>query len=249
MADRPALDAVIFDAGGTLVRLDFEWISGMLAALGCGIPVEELRRGEVQGRRLYDMAALTPPGAGHGASAGIVGAMAPVEAYWAGMLHAAGCPFELLEEAVARMHARQASEHFLWAKPVEGARETLDAMPGMGLRIACVSNSDGRAEEHLVRFGMREGLEFVIDSGIVGVEKPDPGIFHLALERLGVAAGRALYVGDIRSVDEDGSRAAGMPFVLLDPYGDYADPSIASIATIRDLPHFIRETYRTPPPE
>ena len=41
---RGALEAVVFDAGGTLVRLDFEWMAGALAALGLRTDVAGLRR-------------------------------------------------------------------------------------------------------------------------------------------------------------------------------------------------------------
>jgi putative hydrolase of the HAD superfamily len=111
------------------------------------------------------------------------------------------------------------------------------------LRAACVSNSDGRAEAHLERFGLREGLEFVVDSALVGVEKPDPRIFRIALDRMGIPAGRALYVGDIRAGDEVGSRAAGMHFVLLDPFGDYASDGVAAIPDIERLPRYVSEHF------
>jgi putative hydrolase of the HAD superfamily len=247
--ERLPLDAVIFDAGGTLVRLDFEWIAGMLAGLGVVTSAAALRHGEVHGRRMYDAAATgaheLPPGALHPP----LGSAAPVGAYWGGMLLAAGCPAELVSEGVARMDTRQRSDALLWAKPMEGAREALDALAPMGLRVACVSNSDGRAEAHLVRYGVREGLEFVIDSQVVGIEKPDPRIFQLALDRLAVRPERALYVGDILSVDERGSRAAGMRFVLLDPEGDYAGNGTASIPTIAQLPRYIAETFLAPASE
>ena len=61
MADLPLLEAVVFDAGGTLVRIDFEWLSAMLAELGVAASVEGLRRAEVRGRRMYDLAARSPP--------------------------------------------------------------------------------------------------------------------------------------------------------------------------------------------
>ena len=245
MDDRLPLDAVIFDAGGTLVRLDFEWIAGMLGELGVRTTADALRRGEVDGRRLYDAAATGVLNLSPSAPHPPLGSTAPVEAYWGGMLRAVGCPPGLVDDGLARMHARQRSDAFLWAKPMEGARGALDALLPLGLRIACVSNSDGRAEAHLVRFGVREGLEFVIDSQDVGIEKPDPRIFALALERLAVDPDRALYVGDIRSVDETGSRSAGMQFVLLDPYGDYAGPGTAGIPTIADLPRYVAGTFRT----
>ena len=58
---RPELEAVVFDAGGTLVRLDFEWMSEMLAGLGFPASVDDLRRAEVHGRRRYDALAGSTP--------------------------------------------------------------------------------------------------------------------------------------------------------------------------------------------
>jgi HAD superfamily hydrolase (TIGR01509 family) len=124
----------------------------------------------------------------------------------------------------------------IWGKPNEGARKTLDALVRLGVRRAVVSNSDGRAERHLIDCGVRDGIELVVDSQVVGVEKPDPRIFRIALEALGVAAERALFVGDIRSVDEAGARAAGVHFVLIDPFGDYAAPGTPAISGIGELP-------------
>jgi FMN phosphatase YigB (HAD superfamily) len=51
----------------------------------------------------------------------------------------------------------------------------------------------------------------------VGVEKPDPRIFRIALERAQVEPDDAVYVGDLYSVDVIGARAVGMDAVLLDP--------------------------------
>jgi FMN phosphatase YigB (HAD superfamily) len=111
-----------------------------------------------------------------------------------------------------------------------------------------VSNSDGRAEDHLVATGVRDGLEFVVDSQLVGIEKPDPRIFRLALERMGVPAARALYVGDLRSIDREGAHAAGLECVLIDPFGDYADARSPSIESIADLPAWVRAHHSIPRP-
>ena len=59
------------------------------------------------------------------------------------------------------------------------------ALQAVGLRVAVVSNSDGRAERHLENADMLRGIEFVVDSHLVGIEKPDPAIFAVALGRLG----------------------------------------------------------------
>ena len=75
-----------------------------------------------------------------------------------------------------------------------------------------------RASHPEARARAKEGL-FVIDSAVVGVEKPDPRIFELAVRQAGVAAHEAAYVGDLYSVDVLGARAAGLHPILLDPRG------------------------------
>ena len=54
MPERARLEAVLLDAGGTLVRLDFEWMAETVSALGAPVSAEALRRAEVEGRRRYD---------------------------------------------------------------------------------------------------------------------------------------------------------------------------------------------------
>lgn len=243
---RPPLEAVLFDAGGTLVRIDYEWVSAMLGELGVSASAEAVRRAEVRGRRQYDRAASRPrvlaPGEPHPA----LGSVAPIEAYWSGMLEGAGCRHPLLEEAVARMHERQRPPSLLWSRPLEGAAEAVAGVRALGLRAACVSNSDGRAEHHLVTCGVRDGLEFVVDSQVVGVEKPDPRIFAIALSRMRIAAERALYVGDIRSIDEAGALAAGMRVAILDPFGDYVPEDRHGIPAIDRLPEYVAAHFDTP---
>ena len=236
----------MFDAGGTLVRLDFEWISTMLDELGVAVTPADLRRCELRGRRMYDAVATRPLAPGETPEDAFASTTGPGHAYLAGMLEAAGVRHPVLEEALARMQVRQQPDTYLWGRPVEGAREALDALPALGVRLCCVSNADGRAERLLELCGVRAGLEFVIDSHLVGFEKPDPRIFALALARLGVEAERALYVGDIRSVDEAGAHAARMHFVLIDPFGDYGANGSHRIAGIDELPTFVARTFTTP---
>ncbi len=246
-AARPEVEAVVFDAGGTLVRLDFEWMSGMLAGLGVTTTADELRAAELAGRRRYDAHAAREPRTPATGPHPVLGSVGPGESYFAGMLEAVGVRHPVLEEALERIRERRSPPHYLWARPMEGARHALDALARLGVRAACVSNSDGRAEQHLVDCGMRDGLEFVVDSQLVGVEKPDPRIFRLALERLAVAPARAVYVGDIRSVDEAGARAAGMHFVLVDPSGGYAAPGSPAIRGLDELPALLASRFALVP--
>lgn len=242
MTARPRLDAVLFDAGGTLVRLDFEWMSALLAERGLEVPVGRLRHAEVEGRRRYDGSRGGP--ARPGAPVPPLGSAGDTNAYFGGTLEAAGVPGDRIAELLERFERRHA-EVGLWARPAEGAREAIDAVRALGVRAAVVSNSDGRAERHLIDCGVREGLEFVVDSHVVGFEKPDARIFGVALERMGIAAARALYVGDIVAVDVHGARAAGMPVVLLDPHGDYAPPGVPAIPGIAALPEWITRNFAT----
>jgi putative hydrolase of the HAD superfamily len=234
---RPRLDAVVFDAGGTLIRLDFEWMAEDLAAHGFATDAATLRVAELHGRRAYD--ASSRPADGRARVRG------DVRAYFRGTLEGAGAPAAMWEGAVERWLAREHGQG-LWCRPMEGAREAVDGVRALGLRAAVVSNSDGRAERHLTRAGMMQGIEFVVDSQVVGIEKPDPAIFAVALERLGTAPDRTLYVGDIRSVDEAGAAAAGMRFVLLDPSGAYAAPGAPRVAGMHELNEWLESTFEVP---
>jgi putative hydrolase of the HAD superfamily len=241
MAERPPLQAVIFDAGGTLVRLDFEWMGGVLRALGHAVDPVALRRAEVAGRRAFEAALDDPRPVAAAARTG-EGERSDAGRYFRAILEAVGVPPARVGPALERWLERQAGPG-LWTRPAEDARACLDALTRLGLRLACVSNSDGRAEEHLAACDLRRGLEFVVDSHHVGIAKPAAGIFRVALERLGLPAERALYVGDLRRVDGAGARGAGLHFVLLDPFGDYADGGEPAIDRIARLPAWVAANF------
>jgi putative hydrolase of the HAD superfamily len=96
-----------------------------------------------------------------------------------------------------------------------------------------VSNSDGSVQAELRRLGVcytpntpdapdAAGIPVgvVVDSAVVGVAKPDPAIFGIALDALGVpASGTVLHVGDSLRYDVAGALAAGLEPVHLDPHG------------------------------
>jgi putative hydrolase of the HAD superfamily len=86
--------------------------------------------------------------------------------------------------------------------------------------------------------GLRPYFHFVLDSRLVGVEKPDPRIFQIALDQVGISPAEALYIGDLYSIDVVGSRAAGMHAILLDPAGlwDHVDcPKARDLSEAADL--------------
>jgi putative hydrolase of the HAD superfamily len=132
----------------------------------------------------------------------------------------------------------------MWTWVQEGAPEALTRVRQLGYRIGVVSNADGRVEALLAQVGLTPYVEFVIDSHTVGVAKPDPRIFAMGAERLGLAPERCLYVGDLYAVDVLGARAAGLQPLLLDPFERHADwEDVDRIRSVAELPAWL-ETRR-----
>jgi putative hydrolase of the HAD superfamily len=96
-------------------------------------------------------------------------------------------------------------------RPLPGVLEALARLRAAGLRLACVSNWDVTLGAHLERAGLGECFDAVVSSAEAEAAKPDPWIFLLALERLGVRPAVAIHVGD-GEVDRAGARAAGLRF-------------------------------------
>jgi putative hydrolase of the HAD superfamily len=107
--------------------------------------------------------------------------------------------------------------------------------------MAVVSNSDGTAEASMKALGLRDYFDVVIDSAVVGFAKPDPRIFQFALRALGVDASRAIYIGDLYSVDVVGARAAGIHPVLLDPHGHWRDVDCFTVPTLNELVSLLKK--------
>jgi HAD superfamily hydrolase (TIGR01509 family) len=96
-------------------------------------------------------------------------------------------------------------------EPIEGAFETVRSLRERGLEVGVVSNWDIGLAEQLERLGTDSLFSAIVTTAEAGAPKPDPRVFRLALERLGVSASRALHVGD-EPGDEEGAAAAGMRF-------------------------------------
>jgi putative hydrolase of the HAD superfamily len=100
--------------------------------------------------------------------------------------------------------------------------------------VAVVSNWDCSLPEALSAAGIE--VEHVVASGSSGSSKPDPGIFAVALQTLGVAPGRALHVGDTEETDGAGARAAGIDVRIVDRGGAAAGAdTISALTDVLDL--------------
>jgi putative hydrolase of the HAD superfamily len=106
-----------------------------------------------------------------------------------------------------------------------------------GVHVAIVSNSEGMLEPLFAKLGILRHFDAVLDSGKLGVEKPDPRIFEAALARFGVPASRSLHLGDTYATDVLGARAAGLRTALIDPHGHYEGrhPDVPRVAGVVEV--------------
>jgi putative hydrolase of the HAD superfamily len=146
---------------------------------------------------------------------------------------AAGCavPAGSLDAAALALRAAYTATN-VWRTSLPGVRAALTRLAELGYRIAIVSNSDGTVEKALAaatvcQVGPGPGVEvdLVLDSHLVGAAKPDPAIFTLALEGLGLGPEQVVHIGDTRFADVAGARAAGIRPLHVDPYGDCGQPA------------------------
>jgi putative hydrolase of the HAD superfamily len=128
----------------------------------------------------------------------------------------------------------------LWAHTEPGTHSTLQALKERGYTVGIVSNADGRVHQFLEHAGLAPFLDFVVDSGAVGVEKPDPRIFEIACERAGVGPREAVHVGDLYDIDILGARAAGVSGVLIDPANLNASLDCDRIRALPELLNWLK---------
>ncbi len=221
------VEAVFLDAGGVLTLPPLAEAGRFLARHGAEGTPAAIERCHYHGMVAYDEA----PGDGAALSA----------AYLAGFLEAAGLGAGLVDPFVAEI--RPAG----WRPAIRSSLDVLPALAATGVRLAIVSNSDGTVESRLAAAGVLQvgdgpgvRVEVVVDSGTVGVDKPDPRIFDFALAACGVRPEAAVHVGDSRRTDVAGALAAGIRPLHLDPFGLCPDRSHEHLATLGELLDLLR---------
>lgn len=220
--------AVLFDAGNTLLRMNYGAIAEALAAEGIATDEAAVEDAELRARVRIDLD-LAP-----GASTESV---ATHDHYVAYLLEGLGVTDPAVAAAITRWRWAYNVPFGLWTRPDPAAPAALARAKAAGLAVGAISNSNGTVARLLDEAGLGGGLDFVLDSSVVGVQKPDPRIFRLGLERAGVPAAAAAYVGDLYSVDVLGARAAGLTGILIDPRG-YWGPRDCPL--VRDADHAVR---------
>lgn len=101
---------------------------------------------------------------------------------------------------------------------IEGVNELLATLASRDITLGIVANWDSKLSALAEALGIRNCFKLILASEDVGVEKPDPQIFRIALERLSLSdtPNSVLYVGNEYRADVTGARAAGLKPVLID---------------------------------
>lgn len=214
--------AVLFDAAGTLIHLD-EPVGETYARIARrhGVDVAPGRLAAAFGEALRSPPPMVFPGRPRDE------VIARERAWWRRLVRdvfrraGAEARFADFERFFEELFVHFASPG-AW-RPAAGARDALAALRRRGGRTGVVSNFDCRLHGILAGLGLRALLDVVVLPSDAGAAKPDARIFHFALERLGVAPDRALYVGDDAEQDVAGARAAGMLAIDVAELGDLRD--------------------------
>jgi FMN phosphatase YigB (HAD superfamily) len=225
------LETIFFDAGNTLVSIDFDWVSVELGRCGLECEPMELRRAEAAAR----------PDVSVGVAARTEKESLDTFTFYLELVlqnlpagREAGSDERLrVARELTPVLRGDGNTARLWSWVIPGVREALAELAAAGLHLAVASNSDGSVESSLIGQGLREHFAHVFDSQLVGFEKPDARFFEHALSTCGADPARTLHVGDLYAVDVVGARSAGVHALLLDPFDDYDD---VDCVRLPDLP-------------
>jgi len=216
---------VFLDAGGVLITPNFPRLADALGSRGISVSAAALAGAEPYVKQELD----------HGPTIQTTDDRGRGYVYFDRILGRAGIPAstataEAIEELVSFNDGEGA---FDLVTP--GAVEALNRLRRAACRLVVVSNSNGRVRRILRRTGIEPHVDLVLDSHEEGVEKPDPRIFEIALERSQADRLATIHCGDIYHIDIVGARAAGLPAVLIDAAGLYEGADCPRVAS---LPEF-----------
>ncbi len=204
------------DAGGVVIFLDHARVARLLAEEGIRVEAHTLARSEGDAKRLTDVGKGEDPrwefedrpgGRGWGKMVGT-------------MLAEAGVDRDRLPALLARFW-KSHMELNLWSLVPEGMGAALDDARALGVRVVLVSNSEGTHAELFARLGIAKHFDLLVDSGKVGVEKPAPGIWQIALEAFPTPPREVLHLGDTFRTDIAGAQGMRFRVGLIDPFGHY----------------------------
>ena len=229
--DGREIDAVLIDAGGVIVDPDWRTVAEVLARHGLAVAPDALRAAEPISKRELDE------------TEHVTGTddLARRERFLLRWLRHAGVtdtdPVAI--DAAADEIQAQHLERGLWTVVLDGAPEALDRLRAAGLRLSLASNAEATLRHQLADLDLARRFDHLAISGEMGIEKPEPRFFTVALEVIGVPPERAIHVGDLYTIDVVGARNAGLEAVLVDVADLSADRDVRRIRALANLPALI----------
>ncbi|MGH7450884.1 MAG: HAD family hydrolase [bacterium] len=218
MTDFSRIEAILFDVGQTFLYPDFPFLKNLLAEYGVATDILPLQKGAALAREKTFRYREKENWKDY-------------LTFW---MQYVGAPEAAIPEILTRILERHKREH-LWSWPDPTAAEVFARLKNLGYRLGVISNSDGSIASSMQKFGFAPFFDCMIDSHVVGVEKPDPRIFELALQQLGLPAERCVFVGDNYDRDVIGARRAGLVPILIDPFDVVAEQDVARIKELGEL--------------
>ena len=219
------VETVFLDAGGVLLFPNWARVSQALERHGVGVSDAALSQADYRARRRLDV----------GDTIGATTDASRAWLYFDLVLSEAGVPLSPATHAALQELNAYHREQNLWEWVAPGVVPALEALRALGLRLTVVSNANGTLCAHLDRLDLTRWFDCVLDSCDLGVEKPDPRMFEMALERSGARAETTIHVGDLYHVDVVGARAAGLRGVLLDEADLYPEADCPRIRGLAEL--------------
>jgi HAD superfamily hydrolase (TIGR01549 family) len=222
-----AIETLFLDAGGVLVHPNWARVSDTLRRHGVAVEPAALARADLHAKRTFDTPA--PPKVSGDAERGWV--------YFNLLIEQAGIPRTAATDAAVAELGAYHREHNLWEHVPAEVFPALERLRGGGLKLVVVSNANWTVARMFERLGLLRFFDYVYDSQVEGVEKPDPRFFRIALEGSGSRPETTMHVGDLYHVDVTGARSAGISAALLDPANlyEWADcPRYASLTEVAE---------------
>lgn len=206
-----AIRALILDFGGVLVTMPHDAPSARRLAGQLGVTPEQLMP-EILGSEDWDRALV-------------------------GEIDAEECDRRLHVRFGLPWEAGQPSLIFRWFADETLSHELLDLAASLrhapDFQVAVLSNAATDLEQQILhdKLGILHRFDLVVNSARVGVRKPDPAIYYLTLDRLGVAPHQAIFVDDMAA---NVAAAAGLGMHAI--HFQNQSQAVAAIRSALDVP-------------
>lgn len=233
------LKCILFDLGSTLIYFDSDWsqvldqaMQALLDALAStGISFSRSSLGDAFRARIME----------YQISRDIDLKETPTLTILLSLLDELG--MKSIDESFARnaLNAFYRTTQLHWI-PEEDAYPTLEKLYQRGYRLGIISNAgdDNDVQVLVDKINVRPFLDIVLSSAACGIRKPDPEIFHIALNEINCTPDESIMIGDNLEADIQGAHRAGMLGIWINRRVSDAENLVESIgikpdATIDNL--------------